>query len=399
MGNKQKIMVLGAGIYQVPLIRTARAMGLETIVVSYPGAYPGFAEADRVLYLDTTDVEGVCAAAQAERIAGIVTTGTDVAVRSLGHTCDVLGLSGITEQAARVVTDKALMKQAMLDGGVATSPFAVVSSLDEAYDAAESLGYPVMIKACDVSGSRGVSKVAQKELLADAYKAAQEATKKDYVVVEGFVEGHEIGVDAYVQEGKVRLFAPHDKFVSRFGHVTVPSGHAFPLTGDADLHERVLEQLRRCVEATGINNCAVNGDFMVCPDGSVKVIEIGGRCGATCIPELISLHLGIAYYQAMIEGALGGNPNLAPTTNVPCMAKLLFSDVTGRVVRIDEAALDDVQKASGADILLDVREGDLVHCAHNGTDRWGQVIMATDSEAKLDAVHARVRACVELANE
>ena len=36
-------MILGAGIYQVPLIRTARRMGLYTIVVSIPGDYPGFA--------------------------------------------------------------------------------------------------------------------------------------------------------------------------------------------------------------------------------------------------------------------------------------------------------------------------------------------------------------------
>lgn len=37
----KKIMILGAGIYQVPLIRTARRMGLYTIVVSIPGDYPG----------------------------------------------------------------------------------------------------------------------------------------------------------------------------------------------------------------------------------------------------------------------------------------------------------------------------------------------------------------------
>ena len=36
----KKIMILGAGIYQVPLIRTARRMGLYTIVLSIPGVYP-----------------------------------------------------------------------------------------------------------------------------------------------------------------------------------------------------------------------------------------------------------------------------------------------------------------------------------------------------------------------
>ena len=38
----KKIMILGAGIYQVPLIKTAKKLGLYTIVVSIPGNYPGF---------------------------------------------------------------------------------------------------------------------------------------------------------------------------------------------------------------------------------------------------------------------------------------------------------------------------------------------------------------------
>ena len=42
-----KIMILGAGVYQVPLIRRARERGLYTLAVSIPGNYPGFAWADR----------------------------------------------------------------------------------------------------------------------------------------------------------------------------------------------------------------------------------------------------------------------------------------------------------------------------------------------------------------
>ena len=48
-------MILGASTYQVPLIRTARRMGLYTIVVSIPGDYPGFALADKIYELNTRD--------------------------------------------------------------------------------------------------------------------------------------------------------------------------------------------------------------------------------------------------------------------------------------------------------------------------------------------------------
>ena len=38
----KKIMILGAGIYQVPLIKTAKRLGICSIVVSIPGNYPNW---------------------------------------------------------------------------------------------------------------------------------------------------------------------------------------------------------------------------------------------------------------------------------------------------------------------------------------------------------------------
>ena len=51
----KKLMVLGAGIYQVPLIKKAKEMGLYTIVASIPGNYPGFLYADEIVYENTTN--------------------------------------------------------------------------------------------------------------------------------------------------------------------------------------------------------------------------------------------------------------------------------------------------------------------------------------------------------
>ena len=59
-------MILGAGIYQVPLIETAKKMGLYTIVVSIPGNYPGFALADKVYYENTVDEDKVLEIAKNE---------------------------------------------------------------------------------------------------------------------------------------------------------------------------------------------------------------------------------------------------------------------------------------------------------------------------------------------
>ena len=55
----KKILILGAGIYQVPLIETAKKLGYYTIVASIPGKYPGFALADKVYHVNTTDTQAL----------------------------------------------------------------------------------------------------------------------------------------------------------------------------------------------------------------------------------------------------------------------------------------------------------------------------------------------------
>mgnify|MGYP002508003280 CR=1 FL=1 len=60
-------------MYQVPLIQQARRMGIETLVVSVPGNYPGFAFGDKICYEDTRDYEKILEIARAENIDGIVT--------------------------------------------------------------------------------------------------------------------------------------------------------------------------------------------------------------------------------------------------------------------------------------------------------------------------------------
>ena len=112
MDNKESVLILGAGTYQVPLIRAARRRGFRTVVASVPGHYPGFELADTVSYINTTDKEAILRLAREEKVDAVVTTGTDVAMLSIGYVCGELRLPGISEPAARILTDKALMKEA-----------------------------------------------------------------------------------------------------------------------------------------------------------------------------------------------------------------------------------------------------------------------------------------------
>lgn len=393
MKKMKKIMILGAGIYQVSLIRTARRMGLYTIVVSIPGEYPGFAWADKIYHVDTRNKEEILNIARNEKISGICTAGTDVAVTAIGYVCEKLGLAGLSEKAAACVTDKALMKAAFARGGVSSAQYRKVHSLEEAKKAAEEIGFPVVVKCVDSSGSRGITIVENPAGLPQAFINAGRGSRKDYAVVEKFLTGKEIGVDGIVQNGKIVFLAPHEKFLYYGDQITVPAGHGFPLDVSDETKAEILHQMQLAVSAAGLDQCPFNADVIV-NGNQVSLVEIGGRTGATCIPELISLYYGFDLYEKIIQNAMGLPLEwIENDSRVPCMAKLLMSPVNGTITWIDNAKLQKIRK-NGMEVELDFSVGHSVEKMHNGTDRIGHVIAKTGSESEFQKILDRVYSCI-----
>ena len=198
----KKILVLGAGIYQVPLIKKAKEMGIYTVVASIRGKYPGFAYADEVAYVNTTDKDAILKLCCDKKIDGVVVCGTDVAVPTQGYVCDRLGLKGLSYDAAVLAQDKAQMKKAFLRNGVRTADVRYVEIENEFPETVcESIGYPVIFKSIDSSGSRGITKVSNRGEISYAYQQVKQNTKASTYIIEKYLIGDEFGAQAFIYDG------------------------------------------------------------------------------------------------------------------------------------------------------------------------------------------------------
>lgn len=369
----KKIMILGAGIYQVPLIKKAKEMGLYTIVVSIEGKYPGFEYADKIYYVDTTDKEQILNIAVEEKISGICTAGTDVAVPSLGYVCDKLGLSGVSEKGALCASNKYLMKEQFKKCGVNTAQYCMVDFDENVETAIKELQFPLVFKAVDSSGSRGIVKVKNCESgeLAEAADIVRSVTKKNHFIAEEFIEGAEFGAQALVYKGGVQFVMPHGDYVF-VGDTGVPVGHFVPYNVSQDILEQVYEQTVKSVKALGLDNCAVNMDFIL-QDGKVYVLEIGARSGATCLPEMISIYYGIDFYKILLQIALGEDIEkiAAKKEGRPNACRLVMAERTGKIRKI---TLPNIYDKRVKDLSMDYEVGDSVRKFRTGPDRIGQVI-------------------------
>lgn len=360
---------MGAGIYQVPLIKRAKAMGIHTIAVSIPGNYPGFAVADEICHINTVDYEAVLKVAREKQIDGIVTAGTDVAVITIGKVCDEMGLTGLSFEAAKIASDKMLMKECYEANGVRTARFRKVHFEDDLEESIKDLEYPLIFKAVDSSGSRGITRVNKKEDIAAAVAAVKAVTRKNYYIVEEFIIGEEFGAQAFVYGGKLQFVLPHGDYVF-MGDTGVPVGHFAPYHLSDEVLQDVYEQTEKAIRAMKLDNCAINADFIM-KDGKTYVLEIGGRSGATCLAELVSIYYGYDYYEKIIQAALGEAPEFPQDQAVPNASKLLISDRDGVIRSI---ANHNPQNDNIYEIMFDYRVGEAVKKFRVGPHRIGHVV-------------------------
>lgn len=398
MLNNNRLMILGAGRGQVGLIKAAKELGYHTVVTSIQGNYPGFTIADEICYADISDPVAVCSAAERLDVRGVATSCLDTGITALGYTCERLGLCGLSAEAARLSGNKLLMKRAFIENGVATAAYKMVTSEAEFVKATEEIGFPVIVKAVDLQGSRGITVAFDSQSALEGFRYAMQETRMDYCVVEQYIEGEELGAAAFVYNGEILFVIPSGDVTFK-GKTGIPIGHNIPAVLTEDEAAQVDRQARLAIRALKLDNCAVNIDFIK-KDGKIYVIELTGRIGANCLAELTSIYLGADVYKMIADTAMGKDPRSHLKDNfdkTPCCAKMLFSDKSGTVKEIVNG--NDPADKRITEVSFFVKAGDTVNKFANSKDCIGQVIvkspLGTDPCTLADEVVSNIKIVVE----
>lgn len=370
--RKYKFLVIGGGFGQLPAIRAALEMGLEVIVVDRDPHAPGMKLTKHALPIDILDIEGIVAAAYDHAVIGAMTMQSDIGVPAVGAVVDALRLPGCGKAVAERCSNKILTRVAFAHQGVPQPWFKVVKTVDEALHATDEIGFPCIIKAPDSSGSRGVVRVNGRPDVSVAFQEANRFTRGSEILVEEYITGLEIGAQAFSVNGRCDVVLVHDDELSEPPFM-IPVAHAFPASLSPEDLVKIESAVSACVEALGITDGPSNIDLIIDSEGNPRIIEVGARIGATCLPELVWYHTGIDWTQATVQSACGIKPDLRSDRSQPCAAFILESRKDG----VMSGYQLPTTWTGHPDVLeweVTAKPGDRVSCLRKGTDRVGKVV-------------------------
>ena len=393
----KKLMIIGADRTQVPVYKAAKRLGCETYAISIDGNYPGFDYADHKVLQNIKDYEGVADIAEKLEADGALTTSLDMALPAVGAACDRRGLPGISLKSAIASTNKNEMKKMLTAAGVKTAAFHKVSSRDELDEAVRDIGYPLVIKAVDLSASRGVNIVFDESTLDEAFDRTMEATRKDYCIAEKFLKGYECSATAFVAGGKVIFVLPTGDM--RWGeNDELPIGHYVPLDDSKEVLKSIETEVTKGIKALGLNNCAVNVDIMIC-DGEAYILEMTGRFGGNGMLDLTAIYYGQDMHEWLVKTALGDAEDIIAfdaegCVHTACICEMLFSETAGTITELYVDGQDDEM----TDIIIFAKPGDTRGAFSGPKDYYGQILArgADLDECRVNLEKAKKRVHIKV---
>lgn len=303
---KKNLAIIGASYLQLPLIEKAKDMGCTTHVFAWECGDVGETAADHFYPVSIVEKEEILKACREIGICGICSIASDLAMITVNYVAQELGLTGNSVAATAKSTNKHLMRRAFEAAGD-PSPKSIL--VDEATDlTALALSYPVIVKPTDRSGSRGIYKVTEPSALAGAVSAAMQEGFERKALIEEFAEGQEYSVEYISYQGEHRFLQLTHKYTTGAPHF-IETGHLQPAPVSEETVLRIRKVVEHALDTLELQNGASHSELKVAPDGTIRIIEIGGRMGGDCIgSDMVRYSTGYDFVKMVIQVACGEAP-------------------------------------------------------------------------------------------
>ena len=391
-----RALIIGGSRWQLDLIKRASEFGLFILVADISADAPGRQLANQSIQIDTNDRAALLEIARQNSVNVVLADQSDRIVPVAAFLNEQLGLNGIRPETARVFTDKYAMREALALSAVAMPKYMEVSTVEEAAASACKWGYPLVLKPKKSQASLGVFKVDDEGELRERFAASMNESGDGRILLEEFIDGPEVTVEALSIAGKCYVLAISEKTHYDF-NPCVARRLAYPPRFDQEIITRIAAVAESVVTSLGLQDGISHAEYRV-RDGVPHLVEVAARGGGNRIASVIIEHVtGIDVYEMLIRRLLGQAVEMPARSSRAANLEFLHFR-SGKVKTI--SGVEEVRAANLVSHLeLDFAVGDTIAPPTDDKSRQGYFISLGETRDEIDEKAARVKEMVRVEYE
>ena len=304
MSFKKKMLLLGGGHAEIPLIQAAQNLGWYVITTGNAREGLGHPYADKNVFADFSDKDAMLELAKCEGVQAVCSGCNDFALLSTVYVCEKLGFPGHDSYATSLeIHHKDKYRALATRLGIPTPRALVVRSTADFETAIAQLTFPIIVKPVDLTGGKGIHRAANADEARVAYKDACRRTRQDHIVVEEFVQGSNHGFSAILVKGKVAFaFSDNEQYyINKY----MVSGANSPSTSSDKTLAMLREYSERIAQELHLVDGILHIQYIEQADGTPVIIEICRRPPGDLYIKFVKYATGIDYPKFIVLAETG----------------------------------------------------------------------------------------------
>jgi biotin carboxylase len=302
-------MILGGSENQLPLIKSSKELGYQTVLCDYSEDNIGKGYSDIFYCVSTLDKEAVLEVALKEKIDGIITN-SEPAMPTAAYVGNELKLPSNPYNSIVILSRKDLFREFLRKNGFNCPQSYYTDNYKDAIENITGFKMPLMVKPIDSSGSRGVSRINSISELKEAFDYAISFSKSKHVIIEEFIErihDYMIGGDIFVLNGKVVFWGLMNCLRDSKVNIYVPVGKSYPAFISDEQFDIIQDTIDLLLKKLKISFGAFNVELMFGSDNKLFLIEMNPRNGGNKIPEILKIITDVDLIKLTVQASIGVN--------------------------------------------------------------------------------------------
>ena len=391
---QKKLMLLGGIRYLLPVIKAAHEQGYCVITADYLPDNIAHKYSDEYVNVSIIDKEVVLKVAQEKQIDGIMSFGVDPGVVSASYVQEQMGLPSFGPyESVCILQNKDRFRAFLAEHGFNVPKAKGYSDLNEALADQDVFDYPVIVKPTDSAGSKGVTRVDNKNQLKKAVEYAFDKSLSGHVIIEDFIEkqGCSSDTDSFSVDGKLKFVSFNSqRFDVNASNPYTPAAYSWPSTFTKEQEEYLTSEIQRLITLLGMKTNIYNIETRIGTDGKPYIMELTPRGGGNRLCEMLHYATGVDMITAMTRYIVGDSvPEIEQKPYNGHWAEVILHADRGGV--FDYLEIDKDLPAEIVEEDLWVKKGDFVEPFEGANNAIGTLVLRFKTTETMEEALASQR--------